>query len=102
MKTLYESQEKVVNLFNDYSNISSEAKYRTIYEEGHPLDLAYIAHIAKVSDCNFFNHKQLKMLTLKTNTSKITNSTCTSKSRKYIWKLTKWNKTNRIFFVLSK
>ena len=29
IKTLYESQEKVIRLFNDYSRIVTEAKYRT-------------------------------------------------------------------------
>ena len=27
-------------MLNDYSKILSEAKYNTIYGEGHPLDLA--------------------------------------------------------------
>ena len=34
IKTLYESQEKVIKLFNDYSRIVSEAKYKTKYGEG--------------------------------------------------------------------
>ena len=32
-KTLYESQEKVIKLFNDYSKIISEAKYKTKYQK---------------------------------------------------------------------
>ena len=34
IKTLYESQEKVIRLFNDYSRIVTEAKYRTKNGEG--------------------------------------------------------------------
>ena len=31
---LYESREKVIRLFNDYSKIVCEAKYKTKYREG--------------------------------------------------------------------
>ena len=31
IKTLYESREKVIKLFDDYSRILSEAKYKTKY-----------------------------------------------------------------------
>ena len=34
IKILYESREKVVKLFNDYSRIVSEAKYKTKHGEG--------------------------------------------------------------------
>ena len=34
IKTFYESREKVFKLFNDYSKIVSEAKYKTKYGEG--------------------------------------------------------------------
>ena len=34
MKTLQESREKVIKLFNDFSKITSKAKYRSIYGEG--------------------------------------------------------------------
>ena len=40
IKELYKSCEKVMKLFNDYSKIASKAKYRSIYEEGLPADLA--------------------------------------------------------------
>ena len=33
IKTLYVSAEKVIKLFNDYSKIFSEAKYKTKYGE---------------------------------------------------------------------
>ena len=32
--TLYESREKVIKLFNDYSKIAFKAKYKSIYGEG--------------------------------------------------------------------
>ena len=38
--TLYESRQKAIKLFNDYSKIVSNAKYKSTYEEGLPLDLA--------------------------------------------------------------
>ena len=31
IKTLYESPEKVIKLFNNYSKIASKAKYRSIH-----------------------------------------------------------------------
>ena len=34
IKTLYESQEKVIKLFNDYSKITSKAKYKSFCGEG--------------------------------------------------------------------
>ena len=48
----------------------SKAKYKTIYGEGRPLDLALVAGIAKVSEnkvsnCKVFNHKQLQIVTPK-------------------------------------
>ena len=40
IKALYESQEKDIKLFNDSYKFASEAKYRSIYGEGLPSDLA--------------------------------------------------------------
>ena len=57
IKTLYESQEKIIKLFNDYSQIVSEAKYKTIYQEECSSDLAPVAKV--------FDHTQLKIITLK-------------------------------------
>ena len=34
IKTLYKSRERVIKLFDDYSRIVSEAKYRTKHGEG--------------------------------------------------------------------
>ena len=34
IKLLYESREAVLKLFNDYSLIRSDTKYKTKYEEG--------------------------------------------------------------------
>ena len=36
IKLLYKSREAVIKLFNDYSSIISEAKYRTIHEKEIP------------------------------------------------------------------
>ena len=47
IKFLCESREAVIKLFNDYSWIASETKYRTIYGKGIP---SMLAHEAKVSD----------------------------------------------------
>ena len=33
IKLLYESREAVIKLFNDYSSIVSEVKYKTIHEK---------------------------------------------------------------------
>ena len=54
IKSLYESQEKVIKLFNDYSEIVSEAKCKIIYREGLPSDLACVAKI--------FDRRRLKIL----------------------------------------
>ena len=37
IKTFYESQEKVIELFSDYSKIASMAKYRSIIGEGFKI-----------------------------------------------------------------
>ena len=47
IKFLCESREAVIKLFNDYSWIASETKYRTIYGKGIP---SMLAHKTKVSD----------------------------------------------------
>ena len=52
----YESQEAVIKLFNNYSVIVSEAKYKTIHGKGIPSILARVARLAKVS-----NHSNLKI-----------------------------------------
>ena len=40
IKLLFESRQDAIKLFNDYSSIASEAKYKVKHGEGHPLDLA--------------------------------------------------------------
>ena len=50
----YELWEDAIKLFDDYSSIVSDAKYKTIHGKGHPSDLA---HVAKV-----FDRTQLKIL----------------------------------------
>ena len=65
-RTLSEGREKVLKLSSDSSKIVSEAKYKTIYGEGRPLDLACVARVHKVSDIKasnrkVFNHKHLEI-----------------------------------------
>ena len=47
---LYQTLEAVINLFNDYSSITSEAKYKAIHGKGHP---SMLARVARVSDCSY-------------------------------------------------
>ena len=64
---LYESQETVTKLFNDYSSIVSEVKYKTIHGKGIPSMLAYVARdrVAKAYNCKVSDHSNLKMLSPK-------------------------------------
>ena len=59
IKLLYESKEVVIILFNDYSSIASEAKYKTIHGKWIPSMSPPAAH-GKVSD-----HWNLKILSAK-------------------------------------
>ena len=56
IKLLYESREAVIILFNDYSSIVSEAKYKTIHGKWIPSMSPPAAH-GKVS--HHWNHKIL-------------------------------------------
>ena len=56
IKLLYESQEAVVKLFNDYSSIISEVKYKTIHEKIIP---SMLVRIAKVSNLKLYDHSNL-------------------------------------------
>ena len=58
IKLLYKSRKDVPKLFNDYSSIWSEAKYKSIHGEGPAQNI-----------------------NSKINASKIINSSCTSKTR---------------------
>ena len=60
IKLLYKSRETVIELFNDYSSIVSEAKYKTIHGKVIPSMSARVAHVAKISD-----HSNLKILSPK-------------------------------------
>ena len=62
IKLLYESREAVIKLFNDYSSIVSEAKYKTIHGKGIP---SMLAHVAKVSNRKVSDHSNLKILSPK-------------------------------------
>ena len=52
IKLLYESQVAVAELFNDYSSIVFEDKYKTIHGKRIPSISAHVAcgRVAKVSD----------------------------------------------------
>ena len=63
VKKLYNEREEVLDFYNNYARMVSDAKCKSIHGEG-------------------LNKKGLKKA------SEITNSTCTSKSRWYIWRLT--------------
>ena len=58
-KLLYESREAVTKLFNDYSSIVSEAKYKTIHGKGRHSDLA---RVPKVSNHKAFDYMRLRIL----------------------------------------
>ena len=68
IKSLYESREPVIKLFNDYSSIAFEAKYKIIHGKRIPSMLACVAGVAKFNDLPH-------LLTPKLNASKITDIT---------------------------
>ena len=57
IKSLYESQQAVIKLFNDYSSTVFEAKYKTVHGKRIP---SIWKHVAKVSD-----DSNVKILSLK-------------------------------------
>ena len=66
----------VFKLFNDYSSIISEAKYKAIRGKGIP---SMLAHVGKVSNHKISEDSNLKVLSRKQMLTIISNST--SKSR---------------------
>ena len=60
IKFLCESRKAVIKLFNDYSSIVSEAKYKKNLGREIPRMLACLARVAKVSD-----HSNLEILSPK-------------------------------------
>ena len=54
---LYKSREAVIKLFNGYSSIVSETKYKTTHGKGIPSMFAGVASVSKASD-----HSNLKIL----------------------------------------
>ena len=64
---LYELWEAVIKLFNAYSWIVSEAKYKNIHGKGIPSMLASLArlYVANISDIKVFDHWNLKILSPK-------------------------------------
>ena len=75
---LYESRQAAMNIFNDYSSIASEVKHKERYGGG------------------------LKILSPKQMLQRLPIAMAQVKAGSNIWKLTKWNQANYIFFVLNK
>ena len=65
IKLLYESWEAVMKLFNNYSWIISQTKYKTINGKGIPSMLARLTRVAKFSDRKVSDQWNLKILTPK-------------------------------------
>ena len=63
-RLLYESREAVIKLFNDYSSIVPEAKYKTIHAKRIPSMSASVVcgRAAKFYDCKISDHSNLKIL----------------------------------------
>ena len=55
IKLLCKSKKVIIKLFNDYSSILFEAKYKTIHGKGISSMLACIARVACVAEVS--NHK---------------------------------------------
>ena len=83
---------------SDEHNLRNAIIRKEIPENENPNKIVDI--VKKIFDFN--KQQKSKGIKILTNASKIANSTCTSKSRQYIWKSTKWNQANYIFFVSSK
>ena len=56
---LYKAQQTIFNLFNNYSTIASEAKYKAIYGKGQILQRLPILRIWMPSNPIFFVQKKL-------------------------------------------
>ena len=81
MKLLYESREALIILFNDYSSIAYQSKYKTTHGKGIP------GISARVACDKLFGYLNLKILISKQMIQRL-QSTCTSKSRqhiRYVW-----------------
>ena len=60
IELLYESQKTFIKLFNDYSSIVSNCKFKAIFGKGIPSMSTRVACVGKVSD-----HSNLKILSPK-------------------------------------
>ena len=60
IELLYESQKTFIKLFNDYSSIVSNCKFKAIFGKGIPSMSTRVASVGKVSD-----HSNLKILSPK-------------------------------------
>ena len=61
IKFIYESREVVIKLFNDYSSIASEAKYKKIHGKSIPSTSGRIAcgKVSDLSNLKILNPKQM-------------------------------------------
>ena len=55
-------EKLLLNYFNDYSSIVSEAKYKTIHGKGIPSMLELVARVAKVFGRKVSDYSNLKIL----------------------------------------
>ena len=77
-----ENPKKVVKIAENIVEFNKQQKGEgcPAMLDSRPSDLAPVAHGAKASDRKVFGRTRTKILTLK-NAPKVTNKTCTSKSR---------------------
>ena len=59
---LYQLREAVIKLFNDYSSIITDDKYKTIHGKGIP---SMLAHVAKVCNGKVSDHSNINILSPK-------------------------------------
>ena len=62
IRLIYESRESVIELFNDYWSIISDAKCKKIQGKEIP---SMLAHVANIANHEVFDHSNLKILCLK-------------------------------------
>ena len=69
IRLLYESQEAVIRLFNDYSSFVSEVKYKTIHGKGLPsmstrVARGWVAEVLDHANLKILSHKQMLPIAL--------------------------------------
>ena len=58
-KGRYKSEQQKESLFNDYSSIVSEAKYKTIHGKGIPIMSTQLCKVSGYSNAKIFSPKQM-------------------------------------------